>query len=163
MDKKIDFDNIVEEYYELIYSYVYRMIDNISDAQDLTQDIFIKIKKNLYKYDENKATIKTWIYRIATNHVINFTKVKRHYLLDNIETVKSTDDVLMNLLEEEKHRVVVNAIVNNLVQKHRRIMLLYIFSELSPKEISLSLSIPIKTVYNAIYLSVEKIKKILEV
>jgi len=88
--EKNSFEEIVARYKNLIYSVVLRMVSDKEEANDLAQEVFIKIYRNLEKYsDEFKFS--TWTIRSATNHVIDWRRKKK------AETV-NIDDVSANLV-----------------------------------------------------------------
>ena len=64
-------ENLVERYYDEIYVFVYRQTGHKEDAMDLTQSIFLAMLRALSTYDPKKAAFRTWLYRIATNKVID--------------------------------------------------------------------------------------------
>ena len=69
----LEFSNIYDQYYEKIRRYVERMV-GINDAEDVTQEVFMKINKGLKDF-EGKSGLSTWVYRIATNSAID--KIRR--------------------------------------------------------------------------------------
>lgn len=75
------FNLLLKEYQERVYWHVRKMVIDHDDANDLTQDIFVKVWKNLESFREDSKLF-TWIYRIATNETLNFlAKKKRKYLV----------------------------------------------------------------------------------
>ena len=75
------FNLLVREYQERIYWHIRKMVIDHDDADDLVQDVFIKVWKNIDKFRED-AQLYTWIYRIATNECLSFlTKKKRRFFL----------------------------------------------------------------------------------
>lgn len=70
------FNLIVKKYQQRVYSHVRHMVIDHDDANDLTQNTFIKVWNNLSTFRED-AQLFTWIYRIATNECLNFLKNKR--------------------------------------------------------------------------------------
>jgi RNA polymerase sigma-70 factor (ECF subfamily) len=64
------FEELLETYQDPVFNLVFRLINHQSDAQDITQDVFLKVYKNLGRF-EGKSTLKTWIYRIAINESYN--------------------------------------------------------------------------------------------
>ena len=82
---KDSFGELATRYKNLIYSVVLRMVSDKEEANDLAQEVFIKIYRNLEKYsDEYKFS--TWTIRIATNHVIDWRRKKKQETV-NIEDV----------------------------------------------------------------------------
>jgi len=160
------FDDVLDEYYMYILKFVAKQVNNIEDAKDLTQDIFIKAYNNYSRYNSKRAAVKTWLFAIANNHIINFWKSsylnrKSTINLDTIQ-LKSSEDILETIIQEEEVKVVLNLMSKLLNKRNIKIMNLYFFSELSPKDISEILQMNQKTVSNVISLSIKKIKEKLE-
>lgn len=75
------FNLLIKEYQQRVYWHVRKMVIDHEDANDLTQEIFVKIWSNVDSFRAD-AKLFTWIYRIATNECINFlNKKKRRFLL----------------------------------------------------------------------------------
>ncbi len=116
---------MVREYQERIYWHVRKMVIDHDDADDLVQEVFVKVWHNLGKFRED-SKLYTWIYRIATNECLNFLKKKKRRfflpihdlegeltekLTSNIEP--SGDEVQMKLQKAllklpDKQRIVFN-------------------------------------------------------
>lgn len=92
------FNLLVREYQERVYWHVRKMVIDHDDADDLVQEIFVKVWKNLGKFREG-SKLYTWIYRIATNECLNFLKRKKRrffmpiYDLEGELTEKLTSSV----------------------------------------------------------------------
>ena len=83
---------LIENHRDFIYNIVWRMVLNTEDAEDITQDIIIKIITNLAKF-KGESKFSTWIYRITYNHVINLPKTKAEKIITGFEHYgKSLDD-----------------------------------------------------------------------
>jgi len=70
------FNLLIKKYQEKIYWHVRRLVVDHDDADDLVQEVFIKVWKNLSKF-RNDSKLYTWIYRIATNESITFLNKKK--------------------------------------------------------------------------------------
>ena len=70
------FNQVVRKYQQKVYWHIRKMVIDHDDADDLTQDVFIKVWKNLENFRQD-AQLYTWIYRIATNECLNFLSSKR--------------------------------------------------------------------------------------
>jgi RNA polymerase sigma-70 factor (ECF subfamily) len=70
------FNEIVTRYKNKVYNYVSRMVGPGPDAEDLTQDTFVRAYTNLNSF-QSRASLNTWLYRIATNLCIDFTRKNR--------------------------------------------------------------------------------------
>ncbi|MEO9873014.1 RNA polymerase sigma factor [Ekhidna sp.] len=119
------FNLLVREYQERIYWHVRKMVIDHDDTDDLVQEIFVKVWKNLGKFRED-SKLYTWIYRIATNECLNFLKKKKRRFFipihdlegELVEKLKSSvepsgDEVQMKLQKAllklpDKQRMVFN-------------------------------------------------------
>ena len=81
-----DADTLVRMYYDEIYYFVVRQINDRDEAYDMTQDIFISMLRSIGSYNEKLASFRTWLYRIAANKVIDFRRrsIRWTVSLDNI-------------------------------------------------------------------------------
>ena len=71
-----EFDKLYEAYKDKVFNLALQYVQNLHDAEEITQDIFVKIYRNLDKF-RNNAQPQTWIYRIAVNQCLDFLKAKR--------------------------------------------------------------------------------------
>jgi RNA polymerase sigma-70 factor (ECF subfamily) len=72
---RTEYARLVDTYYQLIYRLALKMLGNPQDAEDILQETFIKVYKNLNKFD-GRSSLSTWIYRIATNEALMFLRKK---------------------------------------------------------------------------------------
>ncbi len=77
--KNYAFNLIVRKYQEKVYWHVRKIVYEHEDANDITQDVFVKIWKNLHKFNQ-QSSLYTWIYRIATNESLSFLQKKKRKL-----------------------------------------------------------------------------------
>ena len=73
MDKHtqlLSMEAIYEEYFPVVYNYVYYKLLNREHCEDLVSQIFLKVVQNLYRYDPALATMRTWLLRITDNALI---------------------------------------------------------------------------------------------
>jgi len=87
---------LVEKYYDEILSFAYRQTSDKQTAMDLTQDIFISVLRTISGYDKRKAGFRTWLYRVATNKIIDYhrssSKIQNKILdLDDVDIPDETD------------------------------------------------------------------------
>lgn len=82
------FNLLVRTWQRRVYGHVRKMVIDHDDADDLTQEIFIKVCKNIHQFRED-SQLYTWIYRIATNECLSFLKKKRRRFLLPIGDVEA--------------------------------------------------------------------------
>ncbi len=132
------FNGIVHAYTERLYWHVRRFLCNHEDANDLLQDIFIKIWTALPTF-RGDAKLYTWLYRIATNEVLNNLRKKRFKALISLESAHANmegmidDDPHFNgtQLQRELHKA-----IQRLPEKQRIVFNLRYFDEMKYEDIS---------------------------
>lgn len=136
--RKKAFEWIVRANKEQIYFHVRRMVLSHEDADDITQNTFIKAWKALSKF-RGESKMSTWLFRIATNESITFlNKKKRLYgvALDDVENQLPTalmEDVLFDGNEIETH---LQLAIATLPEKQKAVFLLRYYDEMPYQEIS---------------------------
>ena len=103
----MDFDNIYEEYFDRVYYKVLSVVKNDDDAEDICQETFISVYKNLSKFRE-ESNIYTWIYRIAINKTYDFFKKRKVEFEINDDVLSLPEDVNFDtkVILEEKLKLI---------------------------------------------------------
>jgi RNA polymerase sigma factor (sigma-70 family) len=70
------FKEVFDKYYKLVYNLALQYVQNKEDAEEITQDVFVKIHEKLSTFLQ-QSDLKTWIYRITINHSLDFIKAKK--------------------------------------------------------------------------------------
>ncbi|MBR4905182.1 MAG: sigma-70 family RNA polymerase sigma factor [Selenomonadaceae bacterium] len=68
------FEELYEYFFPRVYNFIYARLKNSADADDVTSITFMKMNENLERYDSSKAAFSTWLFRIATNSLIDFAR-----------------------------------------------------------------------------------------
>lgn len=100
---KMGFEEIYDQYFDKVYYKVLGIVKNPDDAEDISQEVFISVYKNLKKFRE-ESSVFTWIYRIAINKTYDFLK-KNKTMLEVNEEILSLEyniDIESNVLLKEK-------------------------------------------------------------
>ncbi len=71
------FNELYETFKDMVYNLALNYVQQKEDAEDITQEVFVKLHQGLHKYDATAASLKTWIYRIAINQCLDFVKAKQ--------------------------------------------------------------------------------------
>ncbi|GIP30541.1 ECF RNA polymerase sigma factor SigW [Paenibacillus sp. J23TS9] len=166
------FAEIVELYKDKIYHLAYRMLGNRHEAEDIVQETFLRVYKNLDRYDPNQK-FSTWIYRIATNLCIDrLRKKKPTYSLDaEMNDQEGMDGYSMipsdnrtpesETLLSETQEIIYQAI-GSLPAKYKSVMILRYLQDLSLQEISDVLGMPVTTIKTRVHRGREFLRKKLE-
>ena len=93
-------EEIVQRYYKRIYNICYRFAGSPDQAQDLTQEVFIKMYGSLKSYDSQRAAFMTWMTTITRNLLVDyFRKSKQERLTDSLDSAPSEHEDAMPLSE----------------------------------------------------------------
>ncbi|MDR1531243.1 MAG: sigma-70 family RNA polymerase sigma factor [Clostridiales bacterium] len=146
------FEELVNRYKNLVYSIILRMTTDNEEANDLAQEVFIKLYKNLDKYYPDYK-FSTWAIRITTNHVIDHRR-KKHQETASLEDAENEiyegDSPEITAIRQEEHDQV-NEAVGNLPDMYKIPILLYHHQGLSYQEISDVIEEPLSKVKNRIF------------
>lgn len=77
---------LVKRQQQYIFNIAMKMINNIEDAEDVTQEILVKLVTSLVKYDPKKGRFRTWLYRITFNHFLNLKKQPYEQVVPSFDT-----------------------------------------------------------------------------
>ena len=120
-------------YLKPIYSFTYRYIGGGQDAEDVTQEAFVKAWRNLKKFDQQKS-FKTWIFSIAKNAALDFLKKKKAIPFSEFEnedgenalteTLADSSPLPQELLEKADIVKILNAAIEKLSPKYRMVLFL---------------------------------------
>lgn len=146
---------LVKRYIKPIYSFTYRYVGDYQEAEDITQEVFIKVWRNIKKFDKNKS-FKTWIFRIAKNTSIDFLKKKKSIPFsefeneegENILIEKLADPVSLpgGFIEKIGIAEILDTAMNQLSPKYRMVLFLHYNDHLTFREIAEIFEEPLHTV-----------------
>lgn len=158
------FNEIVSRYKNKVYNYVSRMVGPGSDAEDLTQDIFVRAYMNIRSF-QSRASLNTWLYRIATNicidHRRKYSKIKSATTSLQREDYEDEGETERELPDErfDPQRVYLNSelgaqlqqAIASLPEKLRTVVLLHDVEGLQYEEIAEVVDCPLGTVKSRLF------------
>lgn len=135
-------NNFVRKYQSLVFQVAFRYLQNKQDAEDISQEVFIKALFNLSKFKRNSA-LSTWLYRITVNHCKNYLlKKKVRNIFSYSNDIEEFYDIPNNELnaqdkmESDEFKNKFHIALNSLPEKQRETFALRYFEELPYEEIS---------------------------
>jgi RNA polymerase sigma factor (sigma-70 family) len=133
---RASFAFLVEKYKDLAFSVAIRVCHNSQDAEDIVQEAFIRVYRNLSKF-RNESKFSTWLYRIVYNESVLYL---RKYGKESIPEEKSTrlieiSTAASDLVEKQELRERVNAILDSMTDNYGAILTLYYINEKDINEI----------------------------
>ena len=148
-------EELVKQYLKPIYGFVFYYAKNRADAEDLTQEVFLRVWKNFKKIDPEK-NLKAWLFRIAKNTALDWLKKKKAVPFSNFEDAEGDNPVLDQLtdpapLPDELFARAdlaeqLNAALAKLPENQREVLTLYYLGQLNLPEIAESLKQPLNTI-----------------
>ena len=85
------FEQLYSEHHKMVYNLALQYVQNIEDAEEITQDVFVKVHDNINSF-KNQASLKTWIYRITINKSLDYIKAKNTQKRSFISSMFSLND-----------------------------------------------------------------------
>ncbi|MCS7250615.1 MAG: RNA polymerase sigma factor [candidate division WOR-3 bacterium] len=160
--KEEDFNEIVKMYYEKVYNLTKKILKDKDSAFDATQEIFIKVYKNLNKF-QGRSSIFTWIYRIAVNHCLNLLKKEKRIINEelDLEKISSPFDVEKEY-ENKRLKELIEKYLEKLAPLEKTVFLLYHSDGLKIKEICEVLKLKEGTIKSTLFNAHKKLAKFLE-
>jgi RNA polymerase sigma-70 factor (ECF subfamily) len=165
------FARLLVRYKDAIYFMLLKMVNNRSDAEDLTLEAFGKAFKNLHQYSPTFA-FSTWLFKIASNNCIDFLRKKKgvHVSIENNEQNENGDQVRLKSKElnpEEKlirmqKAILLRKVVRRLKPRYQTLVELRYFREFSYEEIAKELNLPLGTVKAQLFRAREMLFKLIE-
>ncbi|WP_194774327.1 RNA polymerase sigma factor [Pararhodonellum marinum] len=156
---------LIEAYQKRVYGLVRKMVIIHEDADDITQNTFIKAFKNIHQFNGNSGLF-TWLYRIATNESLNFLeKKKRRFFLsidDHHETMTQYLGRSNHITGDEIEKKLLHALLK-LPEKQRLVFNLKYFEDLSYDEMSKITDTSIGALKASYHHAVKKLEKELTV
>lgn len=162
---------LLDRYKDAIYYMLLKMVNNKSDAEDLTIEAFGKAFKNIAQYTPNYA-FSTWLFKIATNNCIDFIRKRKANLIsldhgsdeqESIGTPLQSDspDPEEDMIKSQRIALM-RTVVEKLKPRYRKLVELRYFKEYSYEEIANELGLPIGTVKAQLFRARELLYNILK-
>lgn len=163
------FRELVSLYLKPIYSFSVRLTGSKNDSEDITQEIFLKIWKNIKKYDE-KQSFRAWIFTIARNTIFDWLRKKKELIFSDFEDHDGENYLVDNLKDESddpedlfitrENIEFVKKIIEKLSKADQEIIYLKHDEDLTFDEISKVVKKPLNTVKSQYRRALQKLKKL---
>ena len=166
------YGKLMERYRDSIFFMVQKMINNREDADDITMESFGKAFSSLDKYNSDYA-FSTWLYRIAINNCIDFSRKKRIDIIsidnpnDDNEGNKKPQDYETDALDPEENYMkqqrvlMMQNVLSQINSKYRKLIEMRYLQELSYDEIAENLDMPLGTVKAQLFRAKDLLSNIL--
>ena len=161
--RNVGFNLLLKKYQQKIYWHIRRLVIDHDDADDLVQETFVKVWKNLQNF-RSDSQLYTWIYRIATNESITFLNKKKNrnnISLDEVNTELAETLASSECFDGDKIQRKLQQAVLTLPEKQRIIFNMKYFDDMKYEEISEVLGTSVGALKASFHIAVKKIETIL--
>ncbi len=142
-DDSTAFKTFYEIYKDMIYNVCYRMLNNKQDAEDATQDVFVKAIRSVHQFRGN-AKLSTWLYQIAINTGLNYARRKKIVTWLSLDFLMGKEEYFFDNpqarpdfeLEKNESETLVQQAIQSLPPRQRTAVILQRYEALSYKEIA---------------------------
>ena len=164
------FGELVNKYQKRIYELAYRFTHHPEDAADLCQEIFLKAFRALGRF-ENKSTFYTWIYQIAKNTCIDYSRRRTgRYDVAFVEEIAPDDsqfqsqysgDQAFRRLEQVELETEIKKAIEQLSPRQKQVFILRHYEGLALREIAVTLNLRVGSVKAHLFNATRKLRKLL--
>ena len=142
------FAALYDNYSALLYGVILKVVSNTEDAENLLQDCFVKIWRNIHNFDEAKGRFATWLINIARNTAIDYTRSKPYVQRQNVKDIDSfvANEASLGETVLSTDSIGLRQIVDILPPQHREIIEWMYFEGYTQQEIADNFDLPIGTV-----------------
>jgi RNA polymerase sigma-70 factor (ECF subfamily) len=158
------FELVLARYKDKVFRLAFSMLRNETQAEDMTQDIFLKIWKGLPGY-HGEASLSTWIYTISRNTCL--TELKRRGARPTVsihepdlEEALERSTAMQTIDRDTGAEMDAHQMLNQLPEKYRRVITLFYLEQKSYEEVGVMLGLPMGTVKTFIYRAKKELLKI---
>ncbi|EKE20384.1 MAG: hypothetical protein ACD_8C00008G0001 [uncultured bacterium] len=161
---------LFSRYQKKLFAYIYHLVGNREETEDILQNVFSKTYKNLEHFDLSRK-FSSWIYRIAHNESVNYLKRKSKRYTISWEDVSTSKDKLESASNEERpeermeHQEIVKEVdgaMEKLAPQYKQILKMRYFQEYSYEDISKILKKPVNTVGTLINRAKRKLSEVVK-
>ena len=155
----VSYNKLFERYYGRLCQYVYSLLMDKSDTEDIVQELFLNIWKNRERI-EIKENVGGYLYKMAKHLALNHLRSKVYF--NNLSETQDQLSYEDDRVESEEFRIALYSSIDHLPDRCKEVLLLHRIKGLKQKEISEKLDVSIKTIKNQIWISLQKLRRCLE-
>lgn len=163
---EVAFQQLVERYFQEVYNFAYYYVQNQSYAEDITQEVFLKVWNGLKSFDLQKS-FKTWLFTITKNCCLDFLRKKKILPFsaleqeDKIFEIADTAPLPLEALKQADQGTILQKALATLPLKYREVLLFYYQEHFNFREIADILKESLNTVKSRHRRALEMMKKLL--
>ena len=143
---------LIDKYTPVIYNFSSRFV-GVDQAKDVTQEVFIKVWKNIKRFDKEKAQFKTWIFTVSRNTITDYLRKKKTIPFSNVleedlieENIKDEADLPDEVSQKLQDKEMLLKVLEEIPILYREVLILHYQEDLTFREIGEVLGKPLNTV-----------------
>lgn len=152
---------LYDRYEKILYSFVYKLTEDREAAEEVIQEVFIKLWRGVANYHSDRGKFSSWLFTLARNQAIDLIRKKKTNRLVNMEAIEpivspeSTADEMIEWNEEKKE---VRKAIRRLSEEQREIIQFVYFQGYTQQKIADKYKIPLGTVKSRVRLALRNLK-----
>jgi RNA polymerase sigma-70 factor (ECF subfamily) len=165
------FSTLVEKYKKMVYATIFRIVRNKSDAEDLFQEVFLKVYGSAHQI-RHEDDLSGWLFKIAYNKSISFLRKKNPAKANPESNAKSPLQTVLGQIhyadrdtqdrkmEQHEAREMLFSAIDRLPEMQKKVLLMHKFEDYSHQEICLKLNLTQASVESLIYRAMFSLRKL---
>ncbi|MBR5418100.1 MAG: sigma-70 family RNA polymerase sigma factor [Clostridiales bacterium] len=157
---------LFEKYKDTLILFIYGIVGNSEDAEELMMDTFAVLASGTARYTEKKeASFKTWLFAVAKNQARHFLRKKSRYPVAEVDVdrdLKDVEEQPESVLIEDESKVELYNALEEINPEYRQVLYLMYFEDLKPEQISRVIKKTVKQTYNLAARGKTALRKVLE-
>ena len=156
---------LVKRHYDLVYSYIYRNTNDYNISYDISQDVFIKMMKNIDKYNSEYGEFKNWLLKIAVNKTKDYFKSRTYkqrsesYDIENCQIEDKSN--VVDIISKKEEAIKIKEAIEKLPNLQRQAIFLKYYNDLKIKDISNITGDNENTIKSRLFNGIKNLKKLL--
>jgi RNA polymerase sigma-70 factor (ECF subfamily) len=144
------FAELIARYKNLVFSIILRMTKDSEEANDLAQDVFLKMYRNLASYSP-EFKFSTWVMRITTNHVIDFRRKRKQETMELDAAAADPEEGPEAAIIRKEENELIQKLIDGLPSMYKIPIIMYHQEDMSYQEIADKIDEPLSKVKNRIF------------
>lgn len=156
--------DLYDAYGRQVYALAFRMLEDAAAAEDVTQEVFVKVWRNAAKFDPDRGRVATWILHLAYTSSVDLIRARRKGAPSRFKSPMDEPDLTANTAEDAETTVMgaqVRCALMRLPAEQRQALEMAYFGAMTQQEIAHRLTIPLGTVKSRVRLGLEALRNAL--
>lgn len=155
------FQQLVDAGIDRVLSVARRMLGDEAEAEDVAQEVFLRLWRQAEKWEGGRAQVSTWLYRVTVNTCIDRLRARREETVDELPEV-SRDATQQQVLEERDLEQYVEAALNELPERQRIAVVLFHYEQLSMNDVAEAMDASVEAIESLLARGRRALKKSLK-